>query len=164
ATARTTFQAGAARQYRRLLGAAVRPARAYALHAVHPPGIRGRDPQGRPGGGDSPEAAGCGCAYSRQRAGDGARDRAQTLNSVSRRTLGRPALRRVGKAKRAHHFHPRISMVGTAQERLCPPYQSKTSACGYGSRVSPRRLVVTYSLGNVTASTRLPSGSSTNAA
>src|SRR4051795_2119477 len=34
-------------------------------------------------------------------------------------------LRRVGKAKRAHHLAhaPKRQMVGTAQVRLCPPYE-----------------------------------------
>src|SRR3954464_15188349 len=30
--------------------------------------------------------------------------------------------RRVGKAKRAHGFRQYKTIVGTAQERLCPPY------------------------------------------
>ena len=34
---------------------------------------------------------------------------------------------RVGKAKRAHHRDPRLELVGTAQERLCPPYEVFTA-------------------------------------
>src|SRR2546423_46704 len=35
-------------------------------------------------------------------------------------------LRRVGKAKRAHHLHLRIEMVGTSLALLCPPYKSSS--------------------------------------
>ena len=35
------------------------------------------------------------------------------------------SIRRVGKAKRAHEFYPSREIVGTAQVRLCPPYDSE---------------------------------------
>src|SRR4051812_24218212 len=38
-------------------------------------------------------------------------------------------IRRVGKAKRAHQFLPKLArMVGTARARLCPPYTSPKSS------------------------------------
>ena len=47
------------------------------------------------------------------------------------RRSSRPSLRarRVGKAQRAHHCHWRKNMVGTAQERLCPPYGDLNLPC-----------------------------------
>src|SRR5882724_8947105 len=39
----------------------------------------------------------------------------------------RSCVRRVewAKRKRAHHLKPRVAMVGTAQARLCPPYEAR---------------------------------------
>ena len=41
--------------------------------------------------------------------------------------------RRVGKAKRAHHFTIAIGVVGTAPERLCPPYDRHYATAAFGA-------------------------------
>src|SRR5664279_288975 len=54
----------------------------------------------------------------------GLRDNVVTLKFVEmfRPSLRGAKFRRAGKAKRAHHFLSLEKLVGTAQARLCPPY------------------------------------------